>query len=103
MTEAAPGWFTDALDATVEPGVVEVDGVPIHYRAWGEPSDASGVVLVHGGAAHSRWWDHIAPFLAGNRRVVAASVAWASHATVSAPIVSPRLTPRRAISSASRP
>ncbi|MFI5956179.1 alpha/beta fold hydrolase [Cryptosporangium sp. NPDC051539] len=28
-------------------------------------------MLVHGGAAHSRWWDHIAPFLAGDRRVVA--------------------------------
>ena len=27
--------------------------------------------LVHGGAAHSRWWDHVAPQLAIERRVVA--------------------------------
>ena len=30
-----------------------------------------GIVLVHGGAAHSRWWDHIGPLLAADRRVVA--------------------------------
>jgi pimeloyl-ACP methyl ester carboxylesterase len=28
-------------------------------------------VLVHGGAAHSRWWDHIAPLLTDGWRVVA--------------------------------
>ena len=28
-------------------------------------------MLVHGGAAHARWWDHIAPLLAHDRRVVA--------------------------------
>jgi len=28
-------------------------------------------VLVHGGAAHSRWWDHIAPLLISGWRVVA--------------------------------
>jgi Lysophospholipase len=28
-------------------------------------------VLVHGGAAHSRWWDHIAPMLTEGWRVVA--------------------------------
>lgn len=42
----------------------------IAYRAWGSSGD-SGIVLVHGGAAHARWWDHIAPLLAGSRRVVA--------------------------------
>ena len=71
MSEDAPSWLTDVLAATVELGVVDVEGVPIHYRAWGRPADASGIVLVHGGAAHSRWWDHIAPFLAGDRRVIA--------------------------------
>jgi pimeloyl-ACP methyl ester carboxylesterase len=34
-------------------------------------SDADGVVLVHGAYAHARWWDHIAPWLAEDRRVVA--------------------------------
>ena len=29
-------------------------------------------MLVHGGAAHSRWWDHVAPLLTqGRRRVLA--------------------------------
>ena len=47
-----------------------VDGIPIAYRAWGEPA-ARGIVLVHGGAAHSRWWDHIGPLLADGRLTVA--------------------------------
>ncbi|WP_343902655.1 alpha/beta fold hydrolase [Arthrobacter rhombi] len=29
------------------------------------------MLLVHGGGAHSGWWDHIAPLLAGGGRVVA--------------------------------
>jgi pimeloyl-ACP methyl ester carboxylesterase len=47
-----------------------VADVPIAYRAWGRPG-GRGIVLVHGGAAHSRWWDHIGPLLASDRRVVA--------------------------------
>lgn len=70
MSGVAPTWFLDALAVEVECGQVEVAGCSIHYRAWGPPSQ-DGVVLVHGGAAHSRWWDHIAPLLARDRRVVA--------------------------------
>ncbi len=58
------------MAADVECGTVEVDGTPIAYRAWGEPGSA-GLVLVHGGAAHARWWDHIAPLLTAGHRVVA--------------------------------
>jgi pimeloyl-ACP methyl ester carboxylesterase len=47
-----------------------VAGAPVAYRAWGEPG-GRGIVLVHGGGAHSRWWDHIGPLLASDRRVVA--------------------------------
>jgi pimeloyl-ACP methyl ester carboxylesterase len=65
-----PPWFEAALAAPVEEASVEADGTSIAYRAWGEP-DGSGIVLVHGGAAHSRWWDHIAPLLATARRVAA--------------------------------
>lgn len=71
MSEQPPAWFTDAVGTTPETGQVEVGGVPIAYRAWGEPG-GPGVVLVHGGAAHARWWDHVAPLLVeGSRRVVA--------------------------------
>ena len=73
MTNApvdAPDWFTAALAADVETGSVEVGGAEIHYRAWG-PAGSPGVVLVHGGGAHSHWWDHIGPLLVDGRRVVA--------------------------------
>ncbi len=68
--ENAPAWFTDALDQTPEHSTIDVDGCPIHLRAWGDP-DKPPLVFVHGGGAHSGWWDHIAPFFAQTHRVVA--------------------------------
>jgi pimeloyl-ACP methyl ester carboxylesterase len=74
MTSPAPAepppWFTAAMSAPVKQAEVDVDGTPIAYRAWGDRGDV-GIVLVHGGAAHARWWDHVAPLLDGGRRVVA--------------------------------
>src|SRR5947207_11720563 len=67
---APPAWFSAALDAAVQQGTTTVDGASIAYRAWGNP-DGRSIVLVHGGAAHSRWWDHIAPMLTSGWRVVA--------------------------------
>jgi pimeloyl-ACP methyl ester carboxylesterase len=65
-----PGWFSAALDAVVQERTVTAEGTSIAYRAWGDPADRS-IVLVHGGGAHSRWWDHIGPLLANGWRVVA--------------------------------
>jgi pimeloyl-ACP methyl ester carboxylesterase len=70
MTAPSPAWFTAALATPAEEGGVEVDGARIRYRAWGEPG-APGAVLVHGTAAHARWWDHVAPQLPAGMRVVA--------------------------------
>lgn len=66
----APAWFTSALETTPEHSTIDVDGCPIHVRSWGEP-DKPPLVFVHGGGAHSGWWDHIAPFFARTHRVVA--------------------------------
>ena len=65
-----PQWFESALAAPFETGNVDVAGVSINYQAWGE-QNRPGVLLIHGGAAHSHWWDHIAPLLAKRHRVVA--------------------------------
>ncbi|HEY4702230.1 MAG TPA: alpha/beta hydrolase [Streptosporangiaceae bacterium] len=65
-----PEWFTKALATAPQERRVDVDGTAISYLAWGDPS-ARGLVLVHGGGAHAHWWDHIAPLLALDRRVVA--------------------------------
>ncbi|MEU1982032.1 alpha/beta hydrolase [Nocardia sp. NPDC019395] len=67
---AAPGWFTAAIAELPEHREVEVAGGAIHLRCWGR-AGTPGVVLVHGGSAHSGWWDHIAPLLATTYRVVA--------------------------------
>jgi pimeloyl-ACP methyl ester carboxylesterase len=65
-----PPWFLSAISAPVERGTVTVGATTIAYRAWGDRA-AEGLVLIHGAAAHARWWDHIAPLLALGRRVVA--------------------------------
>ncbi|HVX23462.1 MAG TPA: alpha/beta hydrolase [Acidimicrobiales bacterium] len=65
-----PDWFRDALAAAVATEVLEVDGCTIACRWWGDRDDPA-VVLVHGGGAHARWWDHVGPLLADGRGVVA--------------------------------
>ena len=66
----APGWFTRAIDTTPESHRINVGGTSIHYLAWGE-RDLPGIVLIHGGAAHAHWWDHIGPSFLPEYRVVA--------------------------------
>lgn len=70
LSPPGPTWFHDALATPHDQGEVDVAGCPINYLQWGRPEDA-GLVLVHGGAAHARWWSFIAPFLATDYHVVA--------------------------------
>jgi hypothetical protein len=49
-----PAWFTEAVATTPQEGAVDVDSATIRFRAWGPPG-GGGVVLIHGGGAHSRW------------------------------------------------
>ncbi|WP_395109670.1 alpha/beta fold hydrolase [Actinomadura sp. SCN-SB] len=70
MTTDAPGWFREALADAPEHRDTTVGGCRIHLRCWGD-EDSPGLVLVHGGSAHSGWWDHIGPLLARDHRVVA--------------------------------
>ena len=66
LPDDVPAWFTRAMSAAPQRRTVRVAGAQIGYRVWGEPG-LPGVVLVHGGAAHSGWWDHIGPQLSGHR------------------------------------
>jgi len=54
-------------------GVV-VDGVDVAASVWpgvGTADAGRDVVLIHGGAAHRQWWDHLAPLIRGAATVVA--------------------------------
>lgn len=68
-----PGWFSQALEGSPSTTDIQVSGVRIAVRMWGDVSQPA-IVLVHGGGAHARWWDHIAPLLADRYRVVAADL-----------------------------
>lgn len=63
-----PDWYTDAVAEEPELATVRTSGVATALRMWG-PEDGAPVVLVHGGAAHAAWWDHIGPLLVGCRVV----------------------------------
>ena len=67
---AAPAWFAQALTTKPHHRDIDVELCPIRMRTWGERG-RPGLVLIHGGAAHSGWWDHIAPLLARTHHVVA--------------------------------
>ena len=72
--DATPAWLTYALAERATEHSLEVDGARIVYRVWREELRASAletVLLVHGGASNSHCWDHLAPLLPADRRVVA--------------------------------
>ena len=66
----SPEWFRSALAAGPERLVTRVNGSRIHWRGWGDPAHPL-VLLVHGAAGLGGWWDHVAPYLAVDRHVVA--------------------------------
>jgi pimeloyl-ACP methyl ester carboxylesterase len=49
---------------------VEIRGLELHLLEWG-PAAPSGVLLLHGGAAHSHWFDAVASALAERHHVAA--------------------------------
>ena len=68
---------------TVKDRTVTLDGLPFHYRDWGDPAGPP-VVLLHAYLQHARTWDTIASGLADRFRVLALDLrghgesAWAS-------------------------
>ena len=65
-----PAWFSAALASAPKERAIACEGTSVAYRVWGGPAGRD-IVLFPGGAAHSRWWDHIAPLLAAGWQVVA--------------------------------
>jgi pimeloyl-ACP methyl ester carboxylesterase len=72
QTADVPDWFREALANRPLSRRVTVMDCPIHYLRWGpEASDKPGILFLHGGGAHARWWSYIAPFFAEDRPVAA--------------------------------
>jgi len=64
-----PPWFQWAINQPVLRQFVEVDGVAIDTRIWGEEGKP-GILLLHGNGGNADWWGFIAPYLALDYRVV---------------------------------
>ncbi|MBT6276108.1 MAG: alpha/beta hydrolase [Chromatiales bacterium] len=70
----APQWFEWAINRPHESHQVVVEGCPINYLVWthdDKTARARGLLFVHGGGAHARWWQFIAPFFTRDFRVAA--------------------------------
>lgn len=72
-----PDWFSKAIATPTISRIVAADGCPIHYRLWpgAETPRRRGLLFVHGSAAHTHWWDHIAPYFADDHAVAALDLA----------------------------
>ena len=79
---STPSWFTETINnLQFENHTISVlsdldsTSAQIHYQLFRPPSTTTtkrcGIVLVHGGGAHSRWWDWTAPYLAADGHLVA--------------------------------
>ena len=68
----APAWFADAMADAPSSHRVDVEGCSIHFLRWG-PTEGTlpGILFLHGGGAHARWWSFIAPFFDNDRPVAA--------------------------------
>lgn len=75
-----PAWYSEMLAAQPVRSRIAAPGATIAPRRWG-PDEEPQVVLVHGGAAHGGWWDHIAPTLAMAARVVAIDSSGQGHSS----------------------
>jgi pimeloyl-ACP methyl ester carboxylesterase len=70
----APPWFQRVIACAAEERVVTVADCPIHYLRWAaqpETPNVRGLLFVHGGGAHARWWSFIAPYFIRDFRVAA--------------------------------
>jgi len=79
MSSQVPAWFTGAIAERPVLSSRVVRGVAISSRAWG-PAEAEGsVLLLHGGLAHSGWWDHVGPLLRSTARPRVVAVDFSGH------------------------
>jgi pimeloyl-ACP methyl ester carboxylesterase len=78
-----PDWFQAFTTLPRNDHSITVDDAAIHYQTWDQTQDQTrdqfqydhkskqSLLFVHGHAAHSHWWDFIAPAFIENYRVAA--------------------------------
>ncbi|MCB1052944.1 MAG: alpha/beta hydrolase [Acidobacteria bacterium] len=58
-----PDWFVKALDSPCYSRKFPYADTELHFLEWGDPKNPP-LIFIHGGAAHARWWQFLAPFFA---------------------------------------
>ena len=70
----APEWFIQAVNTPYEDKFIDVHACKIHYQKWVQKAGKPGLLFVHGGGAHSHWWDFIAPSFIADFNVIAIDI-----------------------------
>ena len=66
----SPAWFSSLITQESQQQTIQVENANISYRTWGNKNRQT-VLFIHGHAAHSHWWDFIAPFFSDEYDVAA--------------------------------
>jgi len=69
-----PHWFDTYINQQSIEGSVTVEGARVSYRTWGQSKiteKKQSLLFVHGHAAHTHWWDFIAPGFTDEYNVLA--------------------------------
>jgi pimeloyl-ACP methyl ester carboxylesterase len=67
----ADDWVQRMIDTPGRSGQLRTGDHLTHYLEWGEPSSPKVLLLLHGFRGHAHWWDFVAPWFAGEYRVIA--------------------------------
>jgi pimeloyl-ACP methyl ester carboxylesterase len=71
IAPVADDWVQRMIDTPGRSGHLKTGDSLMHYLEWGDPSNARVLLLLHGFRGHAHWWDFIAPWFAGDYRVIA--------------------------------
>lgn len=71
---SAPDWFLEAVNTPYEDFYITIEGCKIHYQHWVSNHQNDGLLFIHGGGAHSHWWDFIAPAFIDRYNVAALDI-----------------------------
>jgi pimeloyl-ACP methyl ester carboxylesterase len=71
IAPVAEDWVQRMIDMPGRSAQLISGGHCTHYLEWGDTSNPSVMLLLHGFRGHAHWWDFIAPWFAGDYRVIA--------------------------------
>jgi pimeloyl-ACP methyl ester carboxylesterase len=81
IAPVAEDWVQRMIDTPGRSGQLMTGEHRTHYLEWGDSSNPRAMLLLHGFRGHAHWWDFVAPWFAGDYRVIAMDFAGMGDST----------------------